>query len=68
VVCISPEHNSLRYGNALKLVYTAISRAQKKLIIVGNSSLFFKSQYVREHKFVTSFMEQFTEIETPEWL
>ena len=68
VVCISPEHSSLRYGNALKLVYTAISRAQKKLIIVGNSSLFFKSQYVREHKFVTSFMEQFTEIETPEWL
>ena len=68
MVCISPEHSSLRYGNALKLVYTAISRAQKKLIIVGNSSLFFKSQYVREHKFVTSFMEQFTEIETPEWL
>ena len=68
IVCISPEHNSLKYGNALKLVYTAISRAQKKLIIIGNSSVFFKSQYVTEHKFVTSFMEEFTEIETPSWL
>ena len=68
IVCISPEHSSLKYGNALKLVYTAISRAQKKLIIIGNSSVFFKSQYVTEHKFVTSFMEEFTEIETPSWL
>ena len=48
----------------LKLVYTAISRAQKKLIIIGNSSVFFKSQYVTEYPFITSFMEQFTEFET----
>ena len=68
VVCVSPEHFSLKFGNALKLVYTAISRAQKKLIIVGDSKIFFKSQYVTEHKFITSFMEQFTEIETPDWL
>lgn len=68
IVCISPEHSSLKIGNALKLVYTAISRAQKKLIIIGNSSVFFKSQYVTEYPFITSFMEQFTEIETPSWL
>ena len=64
IVCISPEHSSLKIGNALKLVYTAISRAQKKLIIIGNSSVFFKSQYVTEYPFITSFMEQFTEFET----
>lgn len=68
IVCISPQHSSLKYGNALKLVYTAISRAQKKLIIIGDSRTFFQSQYVIEPKFITSFMEEFKYIETPEWL
>lgn len=64
ILCISPEHSSLKYGNALKLVYTAISRAQKHLIILGDSAVFFKSQHIVEKKFITSFMEQFNEFET----
>jgi ATP-dependent exoDNAse (exonuclease V) alpha subunit len=68
IVCISPEHSSLKYGNALKLVYTAISRAQQNLIILGDPSVLFKSQHIVEKNYISSFMEQFTEIETPDWI
>ena len=64
IVCISPEHSSLKYGNALKLVYTAISRAQKHLIIVGDPTVFFQSQHIVEKKFISSFMEKFNDFKT----
>ena len=56
----SPLHNSLSWGtNRLKLVYTAISRAQKKLIVIGDKQLFFDVQNCQDEPFVSSFMSEF---------
>ena len=56
----SPLHNSLSWGtNRLKLVYTAISRAQKKLIVIGDKELFFNVQNCQDEPFVSSFMTEF---------
>lgn len=61
IVCISNEHSSLKYNNARKLVYTAISRAKENLIIIGNINLMFQSQKIQPKPFITSFMEEFEE-------
>ena len=64
VFICSPLHNSLSWGtNRLKLVYTAISRAQKKLIVIGDKNLFFNVQKCNEEPFITSFMQQFNTYE-----
>jgi exodeoxyribonuclease V alpha subunit len=64
VFICSPLHNSLSWGtNRLKLVYTAISRAQKKLIVIGDKELFFNVQKCNEEPFITSFMQQFNTYE-----
>ena len=63
VFIVSSAHNSLRYQNALKLAYTAMSRATKKLIVVGNRKTFFKIQHIRQFKFVSGFMKRFTDHE-----
>jgi|UniRef100_A0A6C0CIR6 exodeoxyribonuclease V alpha subunit len=64
VFICSPLHNSLSWGtNRLKLVYTAISRAQKKLIVIGDKNLFFDVQKCNEEPFITSFMQQFNTYE-----
>jgi len=64
VFICSPLHNSLSWGtNRLKLVYTAISRAQKKLIVIGDKKLFFNVQKCNEEPFITSFMQQFNTYE-----
>jgi|UniRef100_A0A6C0CZC4 hypothetical protein len=60
VFICSPLHNSLSWGtNRLKLVYTAISRAQKKLIVIGDKHLFFNVQKCQEEPFISSFMSEF---------
>lgn len=60
VFFVSNFHSSLRYQNALKLAYTAMSRATKKLIVVGHRPTFFKIQHVRQFKFISGFMKCFT--------
>jgi len=60
VFICSPLHSSLSWGtNRLKLVYTAISRAQKKLIVIGDKQLFFNVQNCKDEPFITSFMNEF---------
>jgi exodeoxyribonuclease V alpha subunit len=63
VFIVSPAHSSLRYQNALRLAYTAMSRATRKLIVVGDRKTFFKIQHVRQFKFVSGFMKCFTDHE-----
>jgi ATP-dependent exoDNAse (exonuclease V) alpha subunit len=63
VFVVSGFHNSLRYQNALKLAYTAMSRATKKLIVVGDRKTFFKIQHIRQFKFISGFMKRFTDHE-----
>ena len=60
VFLCSPLHNSLSWGtNRLKLVYTAISRAQQKLIVIGNKKTFFDVQNCKKEPFISSFMSEF---------
>jgi ATP-dependent exoDNAse (exonuclease V) alpha subunit len=63
VFIVSAAHSSLRYQNALRLAYTAMSRATKKLIVVGDRKTFFKIQHVRQFKFISGFMKCFTDHE-----
>lgn len=57
-------HSSLSWGtNRLKLAYTAISRAAKTLIILGDKETFFNIQNCKEEPFVTSFMNEFDTFE-----
>lgn len=59
-ICSGQHSASLSWGsNRLKLVYTAISRAQKKLYVVGDKHLFFNVQKCNEEPFVSSFMIEF---------
>ena len=60
----NPLHKSMLTGsNRLKLVYTAISRAQKKLIVIGDKNTFFNVQACNEEPFITSFMQEFNSYE-----
>ena len=62
VFIASPIHNSLSWGtNRLKLAYTAISRAAKNLIIIGDKKTFFNIQQCKDEQFVSSFMTEFNE-------
>lgn len=64
VFICSPKHNSLSWGtNRLKLAYTAISRAAKNLIILGDKKTFFDIQNCKDEPFVSSFMSEFNEYE-----
>ena len=65
VVFISSSiHSSLSWGtNRLKLAYTAISRAAKTLIVLGDKDIFFNIQNCKDEPFVTSFMSDFNTIE-----
>ena len=47
--------------NRLKLAYTAISRAVKNLIIIGDENTFFNIQDSDDEQFVSSFMIEFNE-------
>lgn len=63
-ICSGQHSASLSWGsNRLKLVYTAISRAQKKLYVIGNKNLFFSVQKCQEEPFVSSFMTEFNTYE-----
>jgi len=60
VFICSALHSSLSWGtNRLKLTYTAISRAAKNLIVLGNKDLFFSIQECTDEPFVSSFMSEF---------
>ena len=62
VFIASPLHNSLTWGtNRLKLAYTAISRAAKTLIVIGDKQIFFDIQKCKDEPFVSSFMSEFNE-------
>jgi len=64
VFICSPLHASLSYGtNRLKLAYTAISRAQRKLIVIGDKTVFFNIQNCKDEPFITSFMIEFNDFE-----
>ena len=62
VFIASSLHSSLSWGtNRLKLAYTAISRAAKNLIILGDKKTFFDIQQCKNEPFVSSFMTEFNE-------
>lgn len=62
VFIASSLHNSLTWGtNRLKLAYTAISRAAKTLIVIGDKKIFFDIQKCKDEPFVSSFMTEFNE-------
>jgi hypothetical protein len=62
VFIASSLHSSLSWGtNRLKLAYTAISRAAKTLIVLGDKKTFFDIQTCKDEPFVTSFMKEFNE-------
>jgi len=64
VFICSHVHSSLSWGmNRLKLAYTAISRAAKNLIILGDKDTFFNIQNCEDEPFVTSFMSEFNDCE-----
>jgi hypothetical protein len=59
-ICSGQHSASLSWGsNRLKLVYTAISRAQKKLYVIGDKQVFFNVQKYQDEPFVSSFMSEF---------
>lgn len=62
VFICSSIHNSLYWGsNRLKLTYTAISRAAKTLIVLGNKDIFLNIQKCTDEPFVSSFMNEFND-------
>ena len=62
VFIASSLHSSLSWGtNRLKLAYTAISRAAKTLIVIGDKKIFFNIQHCKDEPFVSSFMKEFNE-------
>ena len=62
VFIASSLHSSISWGtNRLKLAYTAISRAAKTLIVIGDKKTFFDIQNCKDEPFVTSFMKEFNE-------
>lgn len=62
VFIASSVHSSLSWGtNRLKLAYTAISRAAKTLIVLGDKKTFFDIQQCKDEPFVSSFMTEFNE-------
>ena len=62
VFIASSLHSSLSWGtNRLKLAYTAISRAAKTLIVLGDKKTFFDIQTCKDEPFVSSFMKEFNE-------
>ena len=62
VFIASSLHSSLSWGtNRLKLAYTAISRAAKTLIVLGDKKTFFDIQTCKDEPFVISFMKEFNE-------
>lgn len=62
VFIASSLHSSLTWGtNRLKLAYTAISRAAKTLIVIGDKKIFFDIQKCKDEPFVSSFMTEFNE-------
>jgi energy-coupling factor transporter ATP-binding protein EcfA2 len=64
VFIASPLHWSITGGiNRLKLAYTAISRAAKTLIILGDKATFFNIQKCKEEPFISSFMKEFNDYE-----
>ena len=64
VIFISDEFNfMLTRDGAWNLIYTAISRAKDKCIIIGDMSMFEKAQRYKEAKNITVFLEEFNENE-----
>lgn len=64
VFICSPLHSSLTWGiNRLKLGYTGSSRAQKKLIVIGDKQLFINLQKCEKEPFISSFMSEFINYE-----
>lgn len=64
VFIVSRFHSSLTWGTQrMKLAYTAISRATKTVIVLGDKNIFFDIQNCKEEKFNTLFMKKFDEIE-----
>jgi len=62
VFIASSVHSTISWGtNRLKLAYTAISRAAKNLIVLGDKKTFFDIQNCKDEPFVTSFMKEFNE-------
>ena len=54
---------SLKWGNCLRLAYTAISRASHKLIVIGNKNTFMEIQNIKPSPYITGFMKDFSEYE-----
>mgnify|MGYP006132262197 CR=1 FL=1 len=64
VFIVSRFHSSLSWGTQrMKLAYTAISRATKTVIVLGDKNIFFDIQKCKEEKFNTLFMKKFDEVE-----
>jgi len=60
-VCSNLHKGSLGYYNInrLKLVYTAISRACKKIIVIGNKDILLSINTFKSEKYISSFMQSF---------
>ena len=67
IVVVSPNHSyswdSTKNECAFNLIYTAITRAKKRCIIVGNKST-YKKIFIDSNKNVSSFYSTFLELET----
>lgn len=64
IVIVSKNHQRMWNGeNGRELIYTALSRPKKELIVIGNKETFDASLQKRESKYKTKFMVEFSEIE-----
>ena len=64
VIFINKQFNfMLTRDGAWNLIYTAISRAKDKCIVIGDVSMFEKAQQYKEGKNITVFLEEFNENE-----
>ena len=64
VFILSPFHKSMYYSpQRLKLAYTAISRAKKRVIILGDKNILPQIQKLAKDIYISSFMKVFDEYE-----
>jgi len=64
IVIVSNDHRTMWNGeNGRELIYTALSRPKKELVVIGNKETFDNALKEKEKRYKTMFMVEFSDIQ-----